>query len=222
MRVARILHDPICGCECEVCDSDEINGTYRAQSFTYSGITSLWHACVCPKPNGVEFHRQEYLLGDCSMYGVENMLPLCPIEKFGEGIMSWTRFEKVKIGTPAGCEEPRLKIQEVHKETTSSEFISYLKPNHQKFVKHNYVATWQDILCRLAMETLPKDAILSHLGFAENYSFQVQNETQSMHWQSSQVTTLVHICYRHNPLYIEGGDTVPVIKDAHFYISDDN
>jgi hypothetical protein len=85
MRVARILHDPICGCECEVCDSDEINGTYRAQSFTYSGITSLWHACVCPKPNGVEFHRQEYLLGDCSMYGVENMLPLCPTEEFGGG-----------------------------------------------------------------------------------------------------------------------------------------
>jgi hypothetical protein len=32
---------------------------------------------------------------------------------------------------------------------------------------------------------------------------------------------MVHICYRQNPLFIVGGDEHKVIKDVHFYISDD-
>jgi hypothetical protein len=52
-------------------------------------------------------------------------------------------------------------------------------------IKDNYVATWQDMQCQLAMETLPEGSILFHVDFAENYLFQVQNEIQSMHWQSS-------------------------------------
>ena len=46
------------------------------------------------------------------------------------------------------------------------------------------------------MKELPADAILSHVDFAENYSFEIQNEIQSMHWHSSHITILVHITYR--------------------------
>jgi hypothetical protein len=49
------------------------------------------------------------------------------------------------------------------------------------------------------MSDLPADMILSHIDFAENYSFQIQNEIQSMHWFFHQVMILVHLTYRRNP-----------------------
>jgi hypothetical protein len=42
-----------------------------------------------------------------------------------------------------------------------------------------------------------------------------------MHWQSSLVTILVHICYHRNPDFREGGDQPEVLKNSHFYVSDD-
>jgi hypothetical protein len=222
MRTSRILHGPGCACDCEVCDCDEVaSKTCAANSLTYAGITTLWQVCLCPRPEGTKFFNRQCLLGECPECGVDKLLQLCPIEEFGDGRVSRTRFDKVVVGVNPDIGETRKKIQEVFKETSVVEFISYLKPNLKKFIKHNYVATWQDMQCRLAMETLPEGSILSHVDFAENYSFQVQNEIQSMHWQSSQVTIMVHICYRRNPLFVAGGEEPKVIKDAHFFISDD-
>jgi hypothetical protein len=222
MRLSRTLHRPQCSCNCQVCGSDEFEGgSCTGSSFTYGGISILWQACLCPKPEGADFYRRGCLLGECSDCRVEILLQLCPNEEFGDGMVSWPRFEKVDIGTNTETGETRKKIQEVHKETSVLEFIAYFRPNLQKFIKHNYVATWQDMQCRLAMETLPEGSILSHIDFAENYFFQVQNEIQSMHWQSNQVTILVHICYRRNPDYADGGSELKILKDAHFYISDD-
>jgi hypothetical protein len=45
---------------------------------------------------------------------------------------------------------------------------------------HNFVARWQDNQCQNAMSDLLADMILSHLEFAKNYSFQIQNEIQLM------------------------------------------
>ena len=59
-----------------------------------------------------------------------------------------------------------------------------------------------------------------HIDFAEIYFFQAQNEIQNMYWQNRQVTIMVHICYRKNPLFIVNGDELKVLKDVHFYISD--
>lgn len=45
------------------------------------------------------------------------------------------------------------------------------------------------------MDNFPLDTILSQIDFAENYSFEMQNEIQSMHWHSFQITILVHITF---------------------------
>jgi hypothetical protein len=75
------------------------------------------------------------------------------------------------------------------------------------------------------MSNLPKDVILSHIDFAKNYTFQIGNEIQSMHWHSFQVTILVHITYRlnitYNPFYSETNSETKVIKQSHFYVSND-
>jgi hypothetical protein len=70
----------------------------------------------------------------------------------------------------------KKRIREVFKETPTSEFIAYLKPNLQKFIKHNFVTSWQDKQARLALLSLPAGTIISHEDFAENYLFAIQNE----------------------------------------------
>jgi hypothetical protein len=47
-----------------------------------------------------------------------------------------------KIITKKG--EERKKLQLVYKKTTSNQFLSYLKPKLQEFVRHSFVAKWED------------------------------------------------------------------------------
>ena len=66
-------------------------------------------------------------------------------------------------------------------ETGPAQFVAYLLPKIQEFITHNFVARWQDVECRLSMKEMPRDVLLSHIDFAENYSFEIQNEVQSMY-----------------------------------------
>jgi hypothetical protein len=71
------------------------------------------------------------------------------------------------------------------------------------------------------MSDLPEDTILSHIDFAENYSFKIQNEIQSMYWFSHQVTILVHLTYKINPLFDPEVNGFLWIKESQSYILDD-
>ncbi len=51
------------------------------------------------------------------------------------------------------------------------------------------------------MKSFPTNSIVFVVNFVKNYTFQVQNEVQSMHWNSYHITILVHISYRLNPDY---------------------
>jgi hypothetical protein len=43
------------------------------------------------------------------------------------------------------------------------------------------------------MKNLPDGVLVSHIDFAENYNFAIQNEVQSMYYFTTSVTILVHI-----------------------------
>ena len=62
--------------------------------------------------------------------------------------------------------------------------------------------------------------------FAENYTFVAQKEIQSEYYHSNQVSIFVHVLYRHSQQDIDGiestCDNRDVIKEYHFYISDDH
>ena len=62
--------------------------------------------------------------------------------------------------------------------------------------------------------------------FAENYTFAPQREIQSEYYHSDQVSIFVHVLYRHAQASIDGRDNTPqscdVIKEYHFYVSDDH
>jgi hypothetical protein len=106
--------------------------------------------------------------GEC---GVEKLLSMCPGKEFGQSPVKWKCFEKTVVGVNEVTGEPRKRIREVYKQTPTTEFVTYLKPKLQKFIKRNFIASWQDSQCRLAMETLAKGIVLSHVDFAENYGF---------------------------------------------------
>jgi hypothetical protein len=49
----------------------------------------------------------------------------------------------------------------------------------------------------------------------------IQNEVQSMHWHNFQVNILVHINYQHNPLIDHVTQDSIIIKEVHYYVSND-
>lgn len=59
------------------------------------------------------------------------------------------------------------------------------------------------------------------IDFAKNYYFQCENEIQKMHQFSFQIAILVHITYHHNPNYVANPDSKKIIKEYHYYVSND-
>ena len=61
--------------------------------------------------------------------------------------------------------------------------------------------------------------------FVENYTFEAQTEIQSEYYHSAQVSIFVHVLYRHAQQNVDDiestNDNRHVIKEYHFYISDD-
>ena len=66
---------------------------------------------------------------------------------------------------------------------------------------------------------------MSVVDFAENYTFAAQKEIQSEYYHSDQVSIFVQVLYRHSQQYVDGIESTCenryVIKEYHFYISDD-
>lgn len=93
-----------------------------------------------------------------------------------------------------------------------------MKPTLQRFVYHNFCARWQTEQAKSAKESLPTNAILTHIDFAENYTFQVQNEIQSMYYHSTQITIMVQVVYR---VQVPDDGIPELLRETHYWISDD-
>jgi hypothetical protein len=66
---------------------------------------------------------------------------------------------------------------------------------------------------------------LSIVDFVENYTFAAQKEIHSEYYHSNQFTIFFHILYRDSQRSLDNiestNDNWHVIKEYHFYISDD-
>jgi hypothetical protein len=114
------------------------------------------------------------------------------------------------------------KLTLVYKTTTSDEFIDYLKPKLQHFVKHNFVAWWENKQFKHSIKSFPTNKVVSIVDFAKNYTFEVQNEVQSMHWHSYQIFILVHISFCHNLTQYPYDEDSKTLTKYDFYISNDH
>ncbi len=83
------------------------------------------------------------MFGICKDCDVDN-LALCPNEEEGTlgAIGFWIHFTMEKVVKKKGEEKKKLKL--MHMETNSMEFILALKLKLQYFVRHNFIARWQD------------------------------------------------------------------------------
>jgi hypothetical protein len=137
------------------------------------------------------------LYGDYTSYGV-GKLSFCSKELDGinDWLVEWKCYALEKTISKIG--KPLKKLTLVYKRTSSNKFIQYLKLK-QHFVRHNFLARWQDKHLKTCMKSFLQYCIISMVDFAKKYNFQVQNEVQSMHWHSYQISILVHITYRFDP-----------------------
>ena len=78
---------------------------------------------------------------------------------------------------------------------------------------------WEYEQFRICRDTFPLETILSMVEFAENYTLQPKNEIQSQYYHSEKVSIMLHITYQHGPDSNE--EKRVILKESHFYISDD-
>jgi len=87
---------------------------------------------------------------------------------------------------------------------------------------HNYVSQWQEKEFRNYLQHILEDVVVSCIKLFENYVFMVQNEIQDMHWFSFHITIMVHITYRRNKDFDLIEHESKILKDIHYYISNEN
>jgi hypothetical protein len=109
--------------------------------------------------------------------------------------------------------QPKKCHRQAFKETPIHEFLSYIEKTVTTFVTHNFKVRWQDEQCQLMMKNIPEGVLDSHIDYAENYKFAIQNEVQKMYYFSTSVTILVHMT-----MWKEGTE---IIKQTHYCILDD-
>lgn len=213
-----------CTCECIVCDAIQVSATIMppgcdAHNEVYERLTHLWSSVPCQKGDFDVWYKRECLLGDCSRCGVQN-LRICPCECTSEKLVKWKRtgYEVIGVGEDG---KPKKAIKMIYCETKPFDLIQYLKPKLSQFILHNFIASWQDFEFKQLFTSIPGDSIISCMDFSENYSMKIQNEIQSMHWRTEQVSILVHITFRLNPDWTFSNGEPCVLKEVHYYISDD-
>ncbi len=138
LKIKNTIHElQVCDCHHEnVCGHD--GQQCQASSVVYQGIIQLWEAIMCPKDEYEKWHDYAHLFGNYPISGVEK-LALCLKDVTGSlnDVMQWHQFPLET--TMARNGQTLKKLILVYKTTTANDFINYLKPKLQHFVKHNFV-----------------------------------------------------------------------------------
>ena len=209
-----------CGCTCGIYQGTSTASCEAPNSFLL-GVTAMFELIQCPKSEGGEFHSLSCIRGNCPNCGVEKFL-LClkELDHDSPTLVTWRRFENVVVSpNEEGGVWHALQLE--HKNTIAADLISYLKPKLAEFFIHNFKAQWQDKQFKAVMENLTAEEMVPVIDFVENYSFKDQNEVQSQHWFSFQVSILVHIIFRLDPSWDGIDPNTKLLTKYHFYISDD-
>jgi hypothetical protein len=155
----------------------------------------------------------------CDSCGIQK-LQFYPTELSTDLLIKWRRVSYVVVGKNRSEGEKKVP-QLQYMETPPRVLIEYLKPKLVKYVLHNFISKRQEKEFKRTLSRLQPDTILSCIDFSQNYSMKVQDEVQSMHWHSQQITILVHITYMWNPEYDEQVPESRILKESHYYVSDE-
>ena len=105
-----------------------------------------------------------------------------------------------------GKETKRLEYveEELHVLTFMDRFKNLIQP----YICHTFFSKWQAQQFQTLRDNFPLGVIVLVVDFAENYSFVHQKEIQSDYYFSKKVTIMVHVCYRHAHLDLDGVQTI--------------
>jgi hypothetical protein len=96
---------------------------------------------VCEKGEEEEWHKKKKLYCQCGECSVENFpFRLEEVSNSSEALVEWKRFAMETTMTRSGKTLEKLTL--VYKKTSSDEFVHYLKPKLQTFIRHNFVSRW--------------------------------------------------------------------------------
>jgi hypothetical protein len=170
---------------------------------------------MCPKEHE-QFCRHKCIYRTCQVCGIfmlkERLSPLC--EQLQNKMVEWRKWEVRSYEHDGKIKKKKVLIT---KRGRVPELVEELINETVELAKHIFVAHWQHNMFVQIRTHLPDDWALFVLDFAENYTCLAQDEIQSAHWATDQVTVHPLVVYyncKHN-------DTSHIAQEALVFISND-
>jgi hypothetical protein len=146
-------------------------------------------------------------------------------QSFSNITINWKRYEYINNTTPHSSIVISKRIDLKVDKICVIDFLKKFEEEIYKYIKHSNRSRWKYLHFKQSHEMFPLGTILSIVDFAENYTSVAQKEIQSEDYHYDQVTIFVHVLYRHDQRSLDNiertNDNQHVIKEYHFYISDD-
>ena len=153
------------------------------ESLTQGEIKHFRHclaAMQCNPPN------IECFLGNCNQCpGAE------PLRARLQAVTDENEIDTVEIRQWTTTDRATLETKVLSVDEFIEMFITMLK----KLLVHDFIATMQASFLQQRKDTLKDGEFLVVADFSENYSFVVQDEIQSFHWNNSSATIRPFVCY---------------------------
>lgn len=155
----------------------------KIDSLTNGKLPTYKHciARVLCNPASIECH-----LGKCSSCpGTEEVKTILD-ESFEDNSIEKVTFRQ-------WISVDRCNLETIEKST--SEFVDLFTENLSALVRHDFIAKQQSSFMNHVKENLKDSEVLVICDFSENYSFVLQDEAQSYHWNRGQATVHPFVIY---------------------------
>ncbi|XP_060789811.1 uncharacterized protein LOC132894247 isoform X2 [Neoarius graeffei] len=171
---------------------------------------------LCPKRGDNKYHDLKCINRTCSDCGIALLKEhfKTVVDSYGEQVVSWQKWEN-KSYSHDGKQNTK-KVQSTNSGPFNTMFEELLAET-DFLAKHVFTANWQHDQFNQIREKLPDNWSLFVLDFAENYRCLSQDEIQSAHWSTQQVTVHPIVCYYKCPT--EGH--IHTVQEALVFLSDD-
>ena len=152
------------------------------QGMVANNARDFIHSLLCPRDEGVNFHKMACVQGTCSTCGSLQLFQMREMDS--SAFVKWKQYEYVIQAN----ESKRLTL--VEHSSPPIVFMTTFREAIYPYIQHSHGAKWQDRQFRACIASFPVGVIISVVDFSENYTFAPQTEIQSEYYFSEQV------CYR--------------------------
>lgn len=125
-------------------------------------------------------------MGNCVYCALETEISIVLQESFAENLI-----EKVQFRQWVSVDRCNLKILE----KSSEEFIDLFCSKLSSLVRHDFLTKQQEAFLNYIKENLKESEFTITCDFSQNYSIVLQDEAQSYHWISQQITIHPFVIY---------------------------